>query len=347
MKKTILTIASLLSVASFAQVQGISNVAANDLFQDGSSFVEGNNPVAVVTDKIAWNDTTKAPNAAKKAYKGIYWWTDGATGGLDFSSVRNTGKLSYTLTQPLRSYEPIGVGFGEYAETETSTTSSKFTLDLSANAEMSVTIKRTSDAPFRVEFQLQDANGKKLTANKEVLSSENGGSGANLYDDAGRIQLLFSAESSAEQTLTYNWKNAVYGYYTAGTDNSKDEPTFTCTNVQNVELPSVTNFAYDKVVAVTMTFTSTVESADDCYRHQGLTGATFEISSFKLGDVSTIVGVSDEIIAEFKSGKVNAYNLSTGALVASGSVEEVAVNLENGVYVFKQGSLTKKVAIVK
>lgn len=332
MKKTILTIASL-ALAFSMNAQGISDKAAYDDFKSKS-------PIAVVTTETSWDTLNNAPGTAK-AYKGIYFWEKAKSGGLDFSKTRSgNGVLAYTANQAESAYEPSGVGFGEYAKDGVKT---PFTLDLTSNSVVSFTVKNTSSVKMEFRVALQDIND--TTLNAYAVNSDYTDATASDLDITGsgfyKNELRIVVEAAASKNVSIDFSKGAHVYYKVGETG--------CKNVEYATLNDKFNFA--KVKAFTITPLNEEGTGDGsfpkCWGKVALVSGTYEISNFKIGDQTTIVGVSDEIITEFKSGKVNAYNLSTGALVASGSVEEVAANLENGVYVFKQGSLTKKVAIVK
>lgn len=361
MKKTLLNLALVASLGfTFGQNPGLNEVAAYDDFLDGSPFVTGNNPYAKLTDLPYWNDTTKATVANKKAYKGIYWWVDqAANSGLDFTWTRTNGKLSYSsVNQAASAYEPLGVGFGSYYNATTDT-SAPFTVDLTSNKKVSLKINNTFSSDIEFAIALQDANGNLLNSGARGLKVDQW---ADFYgkeittvanDGTGRVDLFeirFLVEAGQTKQFNFDYDSSSYVYYTTKTTGATNE----CKNQGFYKTKANSGFDFTKVAGVTITplnatgWNETNTPNGDpsvfpyCYGKLALTNATFDIVDFKLGNVASIVGISDETIASFNNETVTVYNFS-GAVVAQGNLADL--DLTAGFYILKSASKTQKIMI--
>jgi len=340
MKKTLLNLALVATLASVS-AQGVNATAAYDDFAKASQY-------SVISTEMLWDSLTHTGNAAKKAYKGIFWWTKRADGkGLDFTKTRaGDGKQSYVANQADGAYEPLGVGFGTYAKTATD--SALFTLDLTANKTVSFTLTNNTSASLLFKVGLQDANDSLLngygvqygTYNK---TTDNGGKGdisLEANDGTGPMylyELNIVVPKNSSENVSIDFSGAVSIFYKLNAVNEcKDQAYYALTN----------KFDFSKVKAFTITPLAAEGVGDgskgNCYRQPLLTAGAFDISNFKIGDVTPLVGVSDEIIANFKDEVVTVYNFS-GAFVAQGNVADL--NLASGLYIFKSASKAKKVYV--
>ncbi len=332
MKKTLLNLALVATLASVS-AQGISTVAAFDDFMDGNKANPGVDPYAVEDkDHFAWDTLANAPSTTKKAYKGIYWWVKAAK-GLDFSWKRaGDGVLAYSINQAEGAYEPFGVGFGQYAESASATKSSFYTLDLTNNANVELKFKNLSGSPLKITLQLQDVDS--TTIGYDVANAADAPGNLYMYDIKKE---LTDGSVTAEQTLSFDFANATGSEYVFNSESA-----YGCKDKAVLKDKATTGFKYDKVKAVVITVTNYAQlGADKCYGREAvsITDGKFVITSLKIGDQTTVVGVSDEIIANFKDEVVTVYNFS-GAYVAQGNVADL--NLTPGFYIFKSASKAVK-----
>jgi len=324
MKKTILSLA-LATSALFVSAQnpGLSTTAAFDDFATSD-------PYSVATTELGFDVATNTAKTETTS-KGIFWWTDDVTDptGLDYSWTKGAGAFSVQIDKPYANYGPIGVGFGIYAASAAATVSSPFTLDLSNNAILSITLKAAVDTTdANVLFQLKDADGTVLYIDKAVaadptnpwkfqvgLADNNVG---NYTDALGKLRA-----NNTSVTFTYDFKNALPGAY----------PDFAADN---------STFDYSKVIELAIFFTNSHESSDN--KPYPLHN-TFQITSFKLGDITTIspLGVASDEVAANNNEVVSVYDMM-GKFVATGKLKELG--LESGkLYVVKSGNKSRKIVM--
>ena len=131
-----------------------------------SDFVE----TAIQTSKITGGVLgTSCATATTAAAAGIYWFDDkDVTTPFKAEYTRSGGKINYTISQAANSFNIVGFNFGEYCN---GTTKSKYTLDLSGNAvvKMTVEVPATNTVDLELKFQMKDSKGASLTINKTVL----------------------------------------------------------------------------------------------------------------------------------------------------------------------------------
>jgi len=326
MKKTLLSLAFIAS-ALFASAQnpGLSSTAVFDDYMTTE-------PYSIPTTEIGFDEVLKIAKT-ETAVKGIFPWTDDASNTVDYTWVRNgDGKLTYTITKPYGSYDPIGIGFGSYAASATATTPSLFTIDLSNNATLEITISKKDTAKIKVLFQLVDINKKALYIDKKVATDATNPWKYQLgYNDNavynGEVvgaKPTFSADDTPV-TLTYDFKNALPGSY----------PNFDADN---------STFDYSKVTSLQIFVTNAHENSADGSKPYPLNNSILEITSFKLGDVSTIVaGLEDNFLFANANEVVSVYDMM-GKFVASGKLN--TLGLESGkLYVVKSGNKTRKIVM--
>jgi hypothetical protein len=326
MKKTLLSLA-IVSSALFvsAQTPGISTTAAFDDFMT-------TDPYTATTTELGFDDVTKTAKT-EMATKGIFWWTDAVTdpAGFDYSWTRGTGSLMVKLDKPYGNYDPMGLGFGNYAASASATTSTPFSIDLSANAVLSITLKAVTDtAQMSVLFQLKDAKGTVLYIDKAValeptaqykyqvgFADNNKGN----YDGAkGNLK-----PNNTAVTFTYDFKNALPGSY----------PNFEADN---------SSFDYTKVTELAIFFTNAHQNAADNSYAPFPLHTSVEITNLKLGDVTSIVaGISSDEVAANNNEVVSVYDMM-GKFVATGKLKELG--LESGkLYVVKSGNKSRKIVM--
>lgn len=319
MKKTLLSLAFATSTL-FASAQikpGLSDVAVYDDF----ATVD---PYSVETTELSFEDVTKP------AYKGIYWWTDDVTDptDLDYSWTRGTGSLIMKVDKPYANYKPVGVGFGNYAASASATSATPFSLDLSSNATLEITLKAAVDtANIDVLFQLKDADGTILYVDKGALTMAEtepykyqvGLADNNNGSYVGGLGKLLADNNPV--TFTYDFKNALPGAY----------PNFEKDN---------STFDFEHVTELSIFFTNSKQDAS--YKPLPL-HANIEITNFKLGDVATITGLEDNFLTENRNEVVSVYDMM-GKLVATGKLKELG--LESGkLYVVKSGNKSRKIVM--
>jgi len=344
MKKTLLSIATLLAVSVSAQ--GVGSNYAYDDFAKSAQY-------STISTESLWDSLTHTTNAAKKAYKGIFWWTKPASGGLDFTKVRTgNGVQTYTVNQAASAYEPFGVGFGTYGKGGKD--SAFFTIDMSKNAVVSFTIKNTSTVEQSFKLGLGDINDTLLNAYTTGLEGYNGGgSGTKTIDQLDNSEFnapfyLYELEvtlaAGKTETLSVDFSKAAHVYYKLNVDGTvRTDGNVGCKDVGYYS--SASTFDFTKVKSFTITpLNSTglgVGEAPSCYGKEALTAGTFEISNFKMGDVP--VSITDELVTEtFKDENVTVYNM-VGSIVATGTTESITLN--PGFYIIKSATKTQKVII--
>ena len=131
-----------------------------------SDFVE----TAIQTSKITGGVTgASCASATTAAAAGIYWFEDkDAATPFKAELTRSGGKINYTISQAAASYSIIGFNFGEYCN---GTTKTPYSLDLSGNAvvKMTVEVPATNNVDLDLKFQMKDADGTSITINKTAL----------------------------------------------------------------------------------------------------------------------------------------------------------------------------------
>lgn len=340
----------LITTLSSVSAQGINSTAAYDDFGKTS-------PYTVVTTEMFLDPITHVGDPTKKAYKGIYWGTKTATGGLDFTKERlGDGKQTYVVNQAANAYEPFGVSFGTYAKSTTPGDSAFFTIDLAMDAYVSFTLKNTSAIDLSFKVGLIDINDSLLNAYSEPLPGYNN---ADLFD--GNIstkdntaynapyhnyELNISVPKNSAKNIGIDFKSAVHVFYKLNTDGtvrtSESGGHIGCKDIPNYS--SASTFLFDKIKAFTIiplnSELSTNSSAPDCGGPKALVSGTFEISNFMMPRQPTSV-IDKAICGFYEEESVFIYN-SSGGFITQGKVTEL--NLEPGFYIFK--SQTKAVKVI-
>lgn len=306
MKKVILTALALVSLQfSYAQEvapprAGTSPKAIYDDFKDGNSNVLGVDEYSIVT-------TEQALEGTDPAYRGAFWSSN------QFATVSRTGNgiLNYSVNQPANAYEPIVVVAGEY---KSGLDTLPFTFDLSANSNISFSIKNAGTSTIRVQVQPQDINNVSLAFYGEVLNEP-----ANPWKfQIGFVQgVTEGLLPGATGIFSYNFANAI----PAAASGYPHDPTRI--------------FDYTKVRLVGITVVDEALAA--------LTNYPIEITEFKMGDLTTITSTVDETVTVFNNETVTVYN-TLGKIVATGKFNELS--LEKGqLYIVRSASKTQKVIL--
>lgn len=131
-----------------------------------SDFVETTTQTSKTTGGVLGASCASATTAAAA---GIYWFDDkDAATPFKAEYTRAGGKINYTISQAAASYSIIGFNFGEYCN---GTTKTKYSLDLSGNAvvKMTVEVPATNTVELELKFQMKDADGTSITINKTAL----------------------------------------------------------------------------------------------------------------------------------------------------------------------------------
>jgi len=150
------------SAVTTVLITSTSNITTTGI----SDFVE----TAIQTSKVTGGvNGASCATANTAAAAGIYWFED-KDPLTPFKSelTRTGGKINYTISQAANSYNIVGFNFGEYCN---GTTKTKYSLDLSGNAviKMTVEVPSTNTADLELKFQMKDSKGTSLTINKTIL----------------------------------------------------------------------------------------------------------------------------------------------------------------------------------
>ena len=332
MKKILLS-AFTLGLGLSAMSQGITTKAAFDNFKVASEFD------AQYSIPMPANTTFPCTAIVDTAYMGIFTYADKDDATVKMNVTRNTaaGKLELKLTQFKGKYEPFGFIFGSYCNEGSE---GKFSMDLSANAMLEVTINVDSidlkPAKFdgipsngkgiQIKIQAEDANGNSIAYDKSyddkpanAWKYEIGVTGSGTVGQNGHFGESILQGKSV--TIKYDLKNGLVS-------NAKgDAPDKTKT------------FDYSKVIAVKVTFASNNKDTDsgyDPYEHYG----QYSISNLKIGDV---VGEELEEANGFsdKATKLTASvypNPATSVVNFSEVLENIAIYNAQGTQVFNATS---------
>ena len=151
MKKVLLSAAALVAVLStYAQVPCEAvGFSGSGIYEDFSAV-----------DPVTTDDG------------GIYVWGDKtpSTNETNFGAIhtRNSGSLAISIIQSPGQYTPTGIGFGD---TEGDGSGTKYTIDLSQDANFSVKVANDGDSSIVFRVGIQDINGKDVDTYSDGLIS--------------------------------------------------------------------------------------------------------------------------------------------------------------------------------
>lgn len=316
MKKILLTLGFAAATLA-ASAQGISTTAAYDDFAKLDFY-------SVATEKL--NVDSAAVNLSADAYMGVFWGKSAVVGGLNASFVRNTTTktIDYTISTAREKYDPIWMGFGDYVDA-IGDTKKPFTLDLSKDATLSLTVKNTGDSTVRFAIQVQDINDSVLVYLPSVLEDPKPSENFWKYN-IGAVQGESNpVEPGTFQDLSFNLKDMIVGG--SGNRILSDAP-FDFTKVKAFLFTVVNHNSYN---------------GDPSYDPKPLVNQTISISNLKIGDVATIAGIVDTEYASNSNLVWSAYDMM-GTYVGANKYNDLVAGLENGkVYVLRAGNNVIKI----
>lgn len=260
------------SPAYVISIVGSSNVATTgitDQFESKDQFSE-------MTGGINAGSCGTTTVASPAAAAGVYWFEDkDATTPFKAIATRaGDGTLSYLLSQAANAYNVIGFNFGEYCE---GGVKKKYTLDLSKNAVLSVTVQSpaANTNSFDLKFQMKDADGTVLAINKKFLNET---AAANWYKyeigfSKNHITPDYVALAPGDSKLfTFDFKEAL-------SIKNPNSPSFpTDINKDNAD------FDFTKVAEVVIIPVNSADVGAPTYAPKAFTDQTIIFKGLKLGD---------------------------------------------------------------
>lgn len=255
-------------------IKGASDISSKGVID----MFETEDPISRLTGGYKSNTCATSQGIKEAATMGVYWYEDKDAATPFKSSLVRAGdnKIVYTISQELGAYEPIGFNFGEYCN---GTTKTKYSLDLSSNAVMKMTLKAPASntvALLEVKIQMRDANGVNLVFDKAYKATGVPASESWKYDIGlsknHTLPLLPALKKDTPVNFEYDFKNAlsVSGYTYPDDINSSSAP-----------------FDFTKVTEILITL---VNSADNGqaggYKPLALVDQKIEISNLTIGNLA-------------------------------------------------------------
>lgn len=282
MKKILLTLGFAAATLA-ASAQGVSDVAAYDDFAKEEFYSRE-------TTKL--NVDSAAINKSAAAFEGVFWGKSAVVGGFNANFVRNTTNKSidYTVSTVLGKYEPIWMGFGGYVDA-IGGTEKPFTIDLSNNSVLKLTVTNSGPVAVRFSIQVQDIDDT-------TLGFISGAEQATFYEyNIGAVQGQSSAiPSLGSVDLEFDLSTCIVSAVPVG----GGDPL----------VLADAKFDYSKVKALLFTVVADENTGDALtgpkWAPLALTDHAISISNLKVGDIST--GVADETISTSKQLS-NIYNI--------------------------------------
>jgi endoglucanase len=197
---------SPLYVINVVGASNVSTTGITDQFEAETQFSE-------ITGGVISTNCTSGFGAAAA---GVYWFEDrDATTAFKAEATRSgDGKLTYLVSQEQNKYNVMGFNFGEYCGAGSR---KKYTLDLSKNAVLSITVSAplTNKETLDLKFQMKDEDGTVLAINKNVLKTDGTVDGPNWY----KYEIGFSKNHSTPDfvslapgktyNFTFDFRNAL------------------------------------------------------------------------------------------------------------------------------------------
>lgn len=311
MKKTLLSILGLSAVLSLSAqsvqpivINHIVDKACFDDFKDGSKFVDGDNEYSAIDPgKKSWKESGCKDDAGSEdtatAYKGMYWTESNSTclnNEFEASKTRNAtdGSIDYLITQTEGAYEPFLMVFGAYSNAGVK---KEYTIDLSADANVSFDIVNKGTKSIRFQVQLQDVNGSSLVYDKGVIGNE----GAFYLYQIGYVQggekisnfINNPIPAGETKTFDYDFADAIEGCLD---------------NVVGGQGACAEDFDYSKVKAITFTVVDDANTGVEAgtgpatckdYCPLAISEYPISIKNFKMGDITLLSISKNEEVASF------------------------------------------------
>lgn len=250
---------------------------------------------------------------------GIYVWGDKdaatSTDGYGVSSVRDTVnmELDMLITQAGGAYTPTGIGFGD---TEGDGSGDAYTIDLSNDANVALTITNGGDSTIKVRILLQDVNQNDIDSKPNALLG---------YDE------LYEISVGPNSTGTYTGdhaggKKAVYapgftGYDSLSFDMSKVKAIML--TVINGNAPESNNYAPFPLVDYPVSIAKVkVGACPDPVGLSSAKGASYDVYpnpasenvnfSQELNNVTVFDALGNVVATSSKSSDLNVSDYNTG-----------------------------------
>ena len=284
---------------------GASNVATTgitDQFENTDQFSE-------LTGGV---NGASCGTATAAAAAGIYWFEDrdAATPFKAEATRTGNGTLQYLISQPQKSYNVIGFNFGEYCQ---GTTKQKYTLDLTQNAVLQLTVAApaTNTATLDLKFQMKDADGTVIAINKTFLTET---VAANWY----KYEIGFSKNHLAPDYLSLapgTTTNFSFDFKNTLSIKNPNNPNFpTDINLNN------TDFDFSKVVEVVIIPVNKLDTGTPNYDPLAFTDQKIIFSGLKLGNPALGVDICTTPKAVTTATKSYCQNATNAvALTATGT----------------------------
>lgn len=332
MKKTHIFLLQLIFLNGmvFAQISQLSKNTAEDYFEKSKEVI--------IVDSL-YTKVESGNCTSTMAQRGLFWESgENPNFGFIATKFRDTSlkTLQYYITQKSSGLSSLTISFGEYCKNDTI---NSFTIDLSNNALMQLTIENPSWDNYSVDvyFKLIDINGQILQYDKEILKNPS----LWTHYSIGFIQL--HAENTNKmplnlnpgdtKTLSYDFKNAI---------GSKAFPPNTSTNLY----PDNSNFNFSKVKAIS--FLVVNSEMDENGQPYDIIEKQMNIKSFTLGitPIVTEIQTTTSSILNKSLENVHVYNV-IGNLIFEGNMEDAIMNMntKKGLYILKQGRESRKIFI--
>lgn len=191
---------------------------------------------------------------------GVFWWPDTTeskpadANGSIYEARRDSvpNGMQYTVTNEVKRYEPVGVGFG-------GSEADPIYINLTNDATLTVEVENKSATAVRFRAALQDVAGNLIDTKNATANATT--------PWLGEIYVDIPAGETATLTITDTQAKA------------GGEAKYGCADCPKIE----TDFMYDKVKGVNFTVVSTDQE------NMGITDAVVVIRNFKLGAIPAVV----------------------------------------------------------
>lgn len=233
---------------------------------------------AQTTNDYILNTSVYLPSANTFAQKGIFWTKDKyKSPNSDAVFSRNTsGVMPCTINQKLGEYGAFGVNYGQYFDSKNGLFR-YYSLDLSKNAKVKLTLKNNGGSTINVRLFLTDSTfseTRALNADPSIKTAN-----YTLGDEYYYYKVIAPGASA---TFDVDFSTAVNIFYTGGT------PLFEVNNGMNFNLSKVCGLG---IIVRNNTFNAS-------FQPLALNNYPIEISNFSIGDVTekcpnTITGLDD------------------------------------------------------
>lgn len=261
---------SPLYVISIVGASNVSTTGITDQFETADQFLEltgGINGASCATADMA-------------AAAGIFWFEDRSTAGFtSVSSRTGDGTLKYTLTKSEGNFDVMGFVFGDYCD---GNTKKSYTLDLSQNAVLKMTVEAPASNTETLDFkmQLKDINGNVVAIKNTALKPD----GSVDTDNWWMHEIGFSKNHSAPDFLAIEpgqTVNFVYDFADALEVTNPNNPNFPA-DIQN----NNDNFDFTQVSQAIFIPVNAEDTGAPSYAPLAFSNQQLIFSGLSLGDAS-------------------------------------------------------------